>query len=103
MAIMNVIAMTASELFANAHLKWFAENGKSEHLAIGVLAWLVVLFFLIESLKNKSFMWTVIMWEAMIVVGGAVSAYWVFGESFESLYPVAWRSVRYPRRNMHKL
>lgn len=77
-----VLAMTAAELFGNAHLKWFVENGSNHHLGIGILAWGLVLFLLIKSLAQKSLMWTCIMWEAMIVIGGALVAYFVFGEKF---------------------
>lgn len=82
MTILNVLAMTVAELFGNAHLKWYAENDKYHHLGLGVLAWLVVLIFLVKSLKSKSLMWTCIMWEAAIVAGGALVAYFVFGEKF---------------------
>ncbi len=82
MAAAYVLAMTAAELFGNAHLKWYVENGAQKHLAIGVFAWAFVLFFLIKSLACKSLMWTCIMWEAMIVIGGALVAYFIFGEKF---------------------
>jgi multidrug transporter EmrE-like cation transporter len=82
MTILNVLLMTVAELFGNAHLKWFAENGKKHHLGVGVAAWLVVLLFLVHTLKSQSMMWTCIMWEAMIVLGGAITAYVVFGEKF---------------------
>lgn len=74
--------MTAAELLGNSHLKWFAENGSAHHLGIGLFAWAVTLFFLIKSLGQKSLMWTCIMWEAMIVIGGALVAYFIFGEKF---------------------
>jgi multidrug transporter EmrE-like cation transporter len=82
MTLLYVLGMTLAELFGNAHLKWYAENGKHHHLSLGVFAWLAVLFFLIKTLSQKSMMWTCIMWEAMIVLGGAISAWLVFGEKF---------------------
>jgi len=82
MTLLFVLAMTSAELFGNAHLKWFAENGKHHHLGLGILAWVVVLYFLVKTLKNSDMMWTCIMWEAMIVVGGAITAYIFFGEKF---------------------
>lgn len=91
MTILYVLGMTAAELFGNAHLKWYAENGKNHHLTLGVVAWLAVLFFLVQSLSKKSFMWTCIMWEAAIVVGGALVAYFVFGEKFT--HWVQWLGV----------
>ena len=77
-----VAAMTGAELLGNSHLKWFAENGSAHHLGIGLFAWAVTIFFLIKSLGQKSLMWTCIMWEAMIVIGGALVAYFIFGEKF---------------------
>lgn len=91
MSLLYVLAMTASELFGNAHLKWFAEKGHGHHLWIGVIAWALVLFFLIKSLESKSMMWTCIMWEAMIVIGGALTAYFFFGEKFT--HWVQWLGV----------
>jgi len=77
-----VVAMTAAGLVGNSHLNGFTENGSVHHLGIGLFAWAVTIFFLIKSLAQKSLMWTCIMWEAMIVVGGALVAYFIFGEKF---------------------
>jgi multidrug transporter EmrE-like cation transporter len=91
MTILNVLIMTLAELFGHAHLKWFAENGKHHHLGLVVVAWLEVLFFLVKALSQKSMMWTCVMWEAMIVLGGAVSAWLIFGEKFT--HWVQWLGV----------
>jgi multidrug transporter EmrE-like cation transporter len=91
MTIVNVLLMTLAELFGNAHLKWFAENGKHHHLGLGVVAWLIVILFLVQTLKSQSMMWTCIMWEAMIVLGGAITAYVVFGEKFS--HWIQWLGV----------
>jgi multidrug transporter EmrE-like cation transporter len=82
MSFMYVLAMTAAELVGNAHLKWFADEGKHHNLMFGILAWMAVLFFLIKTLSGASMMWTCIMWEAMIVIGGAITAWLFFGEKF---------------------
>ena len=82
MTILNVLMMTLSELVGNTHLKWFADNGRHGHLAMGMLAYIGVIFFLVRSFGSQSMMWTCIMWEAMIVIGGALTAYVVFGEKF---------------------
>ena len=83
MTFINVLAMTVCELLGNAHLKWFAENGRHHHLGVGVIAWLIVLFFLVQSLRQKSLLWTCIMWEAAIVIGGAIVAFVFFGEKLK--------------------
>jgi multidrug transporter EmrE-like cation transporter len=82
MTFFLVLAMTAAELFGNAHLKWYADHGRFHNLWIGIFAWLAVLFFLIKTLSSQSMMWTCIMWEAMIVIGGALTAWLFFGEKF---------------------
>jgi multidrug transporter EmrE-like cation transporter len=88
MTIVNVLMMTLAELFGNTHLKWFSDSrGRGSpalgHLAIGVAAYLTVIFFLTRAFASQSMMWTCIMWEAMIVIGGALTAYLVFGETFD--------------------
>lgn len=91
MTILYVLGMTLSELFGNTHLKWFAENGSHHHLAFGIAAYLAVILFLIQTLSSQSMMWTCIMWEAMIVIGGAITAYLVFGEKFN--HWVQWLGI----------
>lgn len=92
MGLFLILGMTAAELFGNAHLKWYADNGRGHHLGLGVLAWLLVLLLLVQVfLKGKSMMWTCIMWEAMIVLGGALTAYFIFGEKFN--HWVQWLGV----------
>ena len=80
MSLLWVLGMTVSELFGNAHLKWYSSNGKNHHLCLGLLAWGLTLAFLIKALSSSTMMWTCIMWEAMVVVGGALTAWLVFGE-----------------------
>lgn len=82
MSLLWVLGMTVSELFGNAHLKWYSDNGKHHHLCLGLLAWALTLAFLVKTLSSSTMMWTCIMWEAAIVVGGALVAYFVFGEKF---------------------
>jgi multidrug transporter EmrE-like cation transporter len=82
MGFFYVFVMTLAELIGNTHLKWYTENGSRHHLAWGLLAWAAVLYFLVKSLTAKTMMWTCIMWEVMIVIGGALTAYFVFGEKF---------------------
>lgn len=91
MTFINVLAMTTFELLGNAHLKWFAENDKQHHLGLGIVAWMIVLLFLIESLRKKSMIWTCIMWEAAIVVGGALVAFFIFGEKLKNW--VQWLGI----------
>ena len=92
MSFVSVMGMTAAELFGNAHLKWYAENGQNKHLSLGILAWFIVLALLVQVfMRGRGMMWTCIMWEAMIVIGVAITAYVVFGEKFT--HWVQWLGV----------
>jgi multidrug transporter EmrE-like cation transporter len=91
MAALYVMAMTAAELFGNSHLKWYAENGSAHHLGIGTFAWGLTLVLLIKLLTIQTMMWTCIMWEAGVVIGGALVAYFVFGEKFS--HWIQWLGV----------
>jgi len=82
MSFILVVAMTAAELLGNTHLKWFADNGSNHHLALGLAAWAVALAFLVKTLSSETMMWTCIMWEVMIVIGGALTSFLIFGEKF---------------------
>ena len=82
MSYLAVLAMTAAELFGNTHLKWYTERGHNFHLIFGLSAWALTIFFLIHALRTGTMMWTCIMWEAAIVIGGALTAYFIFGEEF---------------------
>ena len=83
LGVLFVLTMTIFELIGNTHLKWFSENNSQHHLILGTFAYIGVIFFLIQSFNSSSLMWTCIMWEAMIVVGGAATAYFIFGEKFD--------------------
>lgn len=93
MSFLYVLGMTAAELFGNAHLKWYAERGHDHHFMFGMVAWLAVLLLLIQTLQKESMMWTCIMWEAMIVLGGALTAWIFFGEKFT--HWIQWLGVAF--------
>lgn len=93
MSIFYVLGMTAAELFGNAHLKWYAQDKRHHNLLLGILAWLLCLALLIKTLESQSLMWTCIMWEAAIVLGGAVTAYYIFGEKLD--HWIQWLGIAF--------
>lgn len=80
--LISIACMTLAELVGNTNLKFFTTSGKHHHLVFGIIAYMAVIFFLLKCLKAESLMWTCLMWEAMIIIGGALTAYFVFGEKF---------------------
>jgi multidrug transporter EmrE-like cation transporter len=83
---LNVLCMTGGEIFANVNLKHFALGKGVQHLIYGLLGYAVVIFFLIKSLGETSFLWTSAMWQCLIIVVGSLFAVFLLGEKFESVW-----------------
>ena len=93
MVLFEVLCMSCAETFGNFNLKWFAESGNSanHHLGLGILGYGAVLFFLIRAFALKNVLMVTALWEGMITVIGASSAYFILGERFH--HPIQWVGV----------
>lgn len=93
MVLFEVLCMSCAETFGNFNLKWFAESGNSasHHLGLGVLGYAVVLFFLVRAFALKNVLMVTALWEGMITIIGAASAYFILGERFH--HPIQWLGV----------
>ena len=90
MVLLEVLAMTFAETFGNMNLRRFAQSGNSahRHLGFGILGYAGVLFFLIRAFALKNLLVVTALWEGMITVVGAASAYFLLGERFR--HPIQW-------------
>jgi multidrug transporter EmrE-like cation transporter len=90
MVLLEVFGMSCAETFGNFNLKRFAQSGNSAHhnLGLGILGYAGVLFFLIRAFALKNLLVVTVLWEGMITVIGAASAYFFLGERFK--HPVQW-------------
>ena len=76
--------MTLGECWGNTHFKWFAHHGMSYNFIHGLLGYAIVIFFLIQSFgSKKGLIWVTCMWESMILIGGVLLGYFLFGESLK--------------------
>jgi len=90
MALVNVLAMSCAEIFGNCHLKFFAESGNStkHNLALGIIGYVAVLFFLVRSFTHANMLYVSALWEGMITILGAAVAFFILGERFK--HPIQW-------------
>lgn len=90
MALPTVLAMSCAELFGNCHLKFFVESGhtKHHHLGLGIVAYAIVLFFLVRSFSHANMLYVSALWEGMITIMGAGVAFFILGERFK--HPIQW-------------
>jgi multidrug transporter EmrE-like cation transporter len=90
MVLLEVLGMSCAETFGNFNLRRFAQSGNSahSHLGLGILGYAGVLFFLIRAFALKNLLVVTALWEGMITVIGAGTAYFILGERFR--HPVQW-------------
>lgn len=91
MALVNILMMSLAETFGNVHFKWFAKSNQHHHLLGGLVGYIGVMYFLIQSFSSESLMYVSAMWEGMITVLGALVAYFFLGERFSS--PVQYLGI----------
>jgi multidrug transporter EmrE-like cation transporter len=84
MTLINIVLMTLAEIFGNVHFKWFAASGAHSHLIGGVIGYLGVMFYLVQSFSAGNLLYVSAMWEGMITVIGSAVAIFFLGERFNS-------------------
>ena len=82
MTLLNVAAMTVAEIWGNTHFKWYTTHKRWDLFWKGVLGYLGVIYFLVQSLAAQDMLWVTAMWEGMITVMGAGASVFILGESF---------------------
>jgi hypothetical protein len=91
MALVQIMMMSLAETFGNVHFKWFAKSQAHHHLLGGVMGYVGVMYYLVQSFSSSSLMYVSAMWEGMITVLGALVAYFFLGERFTS--PVQYLGI----------
>lgn len=91
MALATILMMSLAETFGNVHFKWFAKSQAHHHMIGGVIGYVGVMYFLIQSFSMESLLYVSAMWEGMITVLGALVAYFFLGERFTS--PVQYLGI----------
>ena len=74
--------MSVAEIFGNRSIQNYAQSRKMRDLILGLLGYIVVIYFLYRSFSNKNMMWVSAMWQGMIIVLGSAFAYFYIGERF---------------------
>jgi drug/metabolite transporter (DMT)-like permease len=84
MVLPQIFMMGAAETYANMNLKKYAGDGSRRSLIHGLLAWVIVIFLLINSFKSHNLLHVSILWEFAITIFTALTAYFILGERFTS-------------------
>lgn len=91
MTLLNIVCMSVAEIFGNRSIQNYAHTKKVRDLILGLLGYLVVIFFLYKSFTTGNMMWVSAMWQGMIIVFGSAFAYFYVGERFT--HPIQYFGV----------
>jgi len=91
MTLLNVCLMTVIEIFGNFNIQKYAQSNEYQHLFLGILGYIGVIFFLIRSFGHGNMLWVSAMWEGMIIVLGSAFAYFYLEERFH--HPIQYLGI----------
>jgi multidrug transporter EmrE-like cation transporter len=74
--------MSIAEIFGNRSIQNYSQSKKMRDLILGLLGYVVVIYFLYKSFGQGNMMWVSTMWQGMIIVLGSAFAYFYIGERF---------------------
>jgi len=74
--------MSIAEIFGNRSIQNYSQSKRTKDLILGLLGYMVVIYFLYKSFGQGNMMWVSTMWQGMIIVLGSAFAYFYIGERF---------------------
>jgi len=88
MSLLDVFALSATEIVGDFGFKQFARSGTSTSFAQGSLGYVGVIYFLIKSLKKGNVLYVNGMWDGVSAALESVAAYLILGERLKG--PFQW-------------
>jgi multidrug transporter EmrE-like cation transporter len=82
---MNVIFLSIVEIFGDFQLEKYAHTNQIENLAGGVVGYIGVVYFLIQSLRQSNILYVNLMWDGVSSLVNTIAAMTILGERFESM------------------
>jgi multidrug transporter EmrE-like cation transporter len=79
----NMLGLCLTEVFGDFKFKDFARKGGSGNFAGGIMGYIGVIYFLINSLRMNDVIWVNGMWDGASALIETLFAYFMFGERLE--------------------
>ena len=80
MMLQTVGLLSISEIFGDFALKRYADNGGLSNLGYGILGYIGVVFFLVQSLRGNSIIVVKASWDGISAIIEYILAYLILGE-----------------------
>jgi len=86
MFILTIIILSFFEFIGDSNFKFFARTNHKQHLYIGLVAYMVMIFLLISSLKRGNIIFTNGMWDGISAIVTTVAAFVLFKERLSNAF-----------------
>ena len=83
---LNIIGITASQIFGDFGFKDFVTSQSQLGLFKGSIGYIGVIFFLLKSLATNNILWVNGMWSGSTLIFETAAAFFLLGERFEHLW-----------------
>jgi multidrug transporter EmrE-like cation transporter len=82
MSLQYIGFLSIFEIFGDFALKMYADNGGLSNLGYGIIGYIGVVFFLIQSLRGNSIIVVKASWDGISALIEYIAAYLILGERF---------------------
>jgi len=80
MSLVNLLLLSATEIFGDFGFKDYARHGGTKAFAQGTLGYVGVIYFLIRSLRRGNVLYVNGMWDGISAIIEKLAAYFILGE-----------------------
>jgi multidrug transporter EmrE-like cation transporter len=79
----NIVLLSIVEIFGDFNLRWYASSNQLSYLYYGIIGYIGVIYFLIQSLRDDNVLYVNGMWDGVSGLIESAAAYIVLGDRLE--------------------
>ena len=83
MSFASIVILSVAEVYGDFNLRWYVQTNKPAFLANGLLGYIGVIYFLIESLRSGNVLYVNGMWDGISAVIESIAAYILLGDRLD--------------------
>lgn len=80
----HVVLLSIIEIYGDFNLRWYAQTSESNFLAQGILGYIGVVYFLIQSLRHGNVLYVNGLWDGMSGLIESLAAYYYLGDRLKN-------------------
>ena len=84
-----ILILSVVEIFGDFQLRFYAQTDNISNLWLGILGYVGVVYFLIQSLRFQNVLYVNALWDGISGLIGSVAAYYILGDRLHTTYQYA--------------